>query len=127
MSLESPISKARGLGSAKEGASHWWKQRLTALALVILSIWFVFSIITLTGANYSTAHKWLANPFNTGLSLLLIIFVFFHLNLGIQVIIEDYIHNEWLKLSSLILSDLFSITIGLSCILAVFLVAFGGK
>ena len=98
MSLRSPIGRARGLGSAKEGTGHWWHQRVSAVALLALTAWFVISLILLTGADWATASDWLSNKVNAGLMLLLIVFTFYHLKLGLQVVIEDYVHGEGMKL-----------------------------
>ena len=126
MNLRSPLGRARGLGSAKEGVKHWWHQRVTAIALVFLSTWFVISLLVLTGASYDEARSWLSNPLVTGLCLMTIVFTFYHLKLGIQVVVEDYIHREWMKLGLLVFTDFACIVVGLASTLAVLLVAFGG-
>ena len=89
MSLRTPLSEVRGLGSAKEGTHHWWHQRLTALALIPLGIWFVISLIVFTGASHAEVAAWMGHPVNAGLLLLLIATTFYHLKLGLQVVIED--------------------------------------
>ena len=124
MNLRSPLGQVRGLGSAKEGTVHWWHQRVTAIALIFLSVWFVVSLIFLTGASYEEAHAWIANPIVTGASLLLIVFTFYHMKLGIQVVAEDYVHREWLKIAVIIFTDFACIVIGLASVLAILLVAF---
>lgn len=102
MSLRSPIGRVRGLGSAKEGTKHWWYQRLTAVALVPLSLWFAVSVMTYAAADYHSALQWMHSPVTGTLFLVLIVALFFHAQLGLQVVIEDYVHIEWLKIGSLI-------------------------
>ena len=113
MSLRSPLGRVRGLGTAKEGVSHWWAQRLTALALVPLTIWFVVSIAALTGADYATVREWAGSPLVASLLVLLIVAVFYHSYLGLQVVMEDYVHHEGFKIGGLIVIQ------GLSILLAV--------
>ncbi|MDA1058449.1 MAG: succinate dehydrogenase, hydrophobic membrane anchor protein [Proteobacteria bacterium] len=126
MSLRTPIGRARGLGSAKEGTHHWWHQRVTAVALVLLSGWFVISLIVMTGASYEEVRAWIGHPVVTGLLLLTIVFTFYHLKLGLQVVIEDYVHSEMVKLGSLMLMSGACLVVGLACGLSVLYVAFGG-
>jgi succinate dehydrogenase / fumarate reductase membrane anchor subunit len=89
----SPLARALGLGSAKEGAEHWWAQRVSAVALVPLTLWFVASIIAHTGSDYVTFIDWLRTPIFTILMILLLIGLFYHTALGLQVVIEDYLHS----------------------------------
>lgn len=126
MSLRSPMGRARGLGSAKEGTGHWWHQRVSAVALLALTVWFVVSLILLTGADWATAQEWLANKLNAGLMLLTILFTFYHLKLGLQVVIEDYVHGEAMKVASIMIVSGACLAAGLACALAVLDVAFGG-
>ena len=125
MSLQTPIGRVRGLGSAKEGVHHWWSQRLTALALVPLSLWFIYSLVVVTGADYATVVAWLANPLNAVLMLLFIISLYYHAALGLQVIIEDYIDSEWQKIACLILVKFLALLAGLSAAIAVLKVYLG--
>ena len=94
MSLRTPLGRVRGLGSAKEGTAHWWAQRLTAIALVPLVLWFAVSLIVLAGADHATVAAWLRDPVAAVLMLLLILAGFHHAQLGMQVVIEDYVHSE---------------------------------
>jgi succinate dehydrogenase / fumarate reductase, membrane anchor subunit len=103
MSLRSPLGRVRGLGSAKEGASHWWQQRLTAIALIPLSIWFIASVIGLAGGHYEHFQAWLSVPGNTALMLLLLFCLFHHVQLGLQMVIEDYINDRAARVAALIL------------------------
>ena len=125
MSFRTPIARARGLGSAKEGAAHWWAQRLTALALVPLVLWFVISVVSLVGAGRGAVIEWLSSPVSAGLMILLIGATFHHAQLGVQVVIEDYVHNEAVKLGAIILVKFLAIVLALSGILAVLSIVFG--
>lgn len=97
MSLRTPLAKVKGLGASGHGSGHWWLQRVSALALIPLSLWFVFSVIGHIGDDQQTLVAWIAKP---GVALALIlyaIFMFFHAQLGLQVVIEDYVHNSAVK------------------------------
>ncbi|WP_096703218.1 succinate dehydrogenase, hydrophobic membrane anchor protein [Magnetospirillum sp. 15-1] len=106
MSLESPVGRARGLGSAKEGAGHWIAQRVTAIFLIPLSLWFAVSVIGLSHADYATFKAWMAKPGNSSLLLLTMLTVMYHAQLGLQVVIEDYVHCECKKIAALVGSKL---------------------
>ena len=126
MALRSYLGRVRGLGSAKEGVTHFWHQRLTAIALVPLAIWFVVSVISLAGADFATYHAWIALPGNTTLMIILIAMVFYHGALGVQVVIEDYVHGEGAKLVSLVLMKFAMLLLGVFSAVAVLRVAFAG-
>jgi succinate dehydrogenase / fumarate reductase membrane anchor subunit len=125
MKLRTPLSNVRGLGSAKDGTNHWWMQRLTAIALVPLSIWFVVAVLCIAGADYSAARAWVASPVNSTLLIALIIALFYHAQLGVQVVVEDYIHTEWFKLSSLILLRFATAILAIASVLSVLRITFG--
>jgi succinate dehydrogenase / fumarate reductase membrane anchor subunit len=91
--MQTPLGRATGLGSAKSGFEHWWTERVTAAALFPLAIWFAASLIALAGSNYETFVRWLGAPINTVLMILLLIALFWHTALGLQVVIEDYVHS----------------------------------
>ena len=95
--MRSPLSRAIGLGSAKTGAEHWWVQRVTALALVPLTLWFVIAIIELAGADRALFVDWVRQPLPAVLLVLLLIATFYHGALGLQVVIEDYVESEILR------------------------------
>ena len=101
-SLRSPLGRARGLGSAKDGTHHWWAQRVTAIALVPLVLWFAVSVIGLAGASHADATKWIAHPLNAVLLAALVVAVFHHAQRGLQVVIEDYVHGEALRIAALL-------------------------
>lgn len=126
MSLRSPLGRARGLGSAKSGTQHWWAQRLTALALVPLAIWFVIAVITATGGSFAGARAFVGNPVNAVLLVLLIAATFHHAQLGLQVVIEDYVHTRWAELALLLAVKGAAIVLALAAIFAVLSIAFGG-
>lgn len=126
MSLKSPLGQVRGLGSAKSGTHHWWVQRVTAVALVPLTLWFVFALASHAGADHAAASAWLSQPINAILALLLIAATFHHLHLGLQTVIEDYIHAEGPKIAILLVIKLTSIALGVAAAFAVLKVAFAG-
>ena len=126
MSLQHPLGRVRGLGSAKAGSHHWWSQRVTAVALVPLTLWFVYSALMLAGSDYESGIKWLAQPTNGIFMVLLVISTFHHLQLGLQVIIEDYVHHEAVKLIALVVMKLSSIGFAVAAIFSIIKVSFGG-
>lgn len=124
-SYAAPLKKAKGLGSAHEGADHWLKQKITAIANIPLVLWFIFSIIGLQGASHAQFTSWLAQPVNAVLMILLVISVLYHAKLGAQVITEDYISCEGFKLVKLIGQKLAFFALGVACIFSVLKIAFG--
>ena len=103
MSMRTPLGRVRGLGSAKEGVHHWWTQRLTAVALIPLTLWFVASLVQLAGADLAHVTAWIAQPVVAVLLMLLFASGFYHLALGMQVVIEDYVHGEPARIVTLVL------------------------
>ena len=126
MGLRTPLAKARGLGSAKVGLHHWWIQRVTAVALIPLSLWLVFSVVLIPKVSYETVVNWVASPWNAVLMLSFIVASFHHAILGIQVVIEDYIHTEWLKVASLLSVKLILLFLALAALFATVRIAFVG-
>ncbi|MGI9489705.1 MAG: succinate dehydrogenase, hydrophobic membrane anchor protein [Geminicoccaceae bacterium] len=126
MQLRTPISHIKGLGSAKEGLGHWTMQRLTAIANVILISWFLISALTLAGADYQETRAWLASPVVASLMLLLITSVFYHAKLGLQVVIEDYVHHGGLKIAAITAVTLIMLGLGVTCAVAVLKTSFAG-
>jgi succinate dehydrogenase / fumarate reductase membrane anchor subunit len=123
--MRTPLGRAIGLGSAKEGVTHWWRQRLSALALVPLTLWFVISVIGLVGADYVTFASWVRNPVVAMLLVLLLGATFYHAALGLQVVIEDYVHGEAARITMLLLMWLLCIVFAARGILAVMKLALG--
>lgn len=124
--FRTPLNQVRGLGSAKEGTHHWWLQRLTAVALIPLSLWFVASLITIADADYLSVVEWMRSPIVTVLLLCLIWVLFHHAQLGVQVVLEDYVHSEWLKVASIVALKFAVVVLGLLSAIAVLKVSFGG-
>ncbi|MBL0041678.1 MAG: succinate dehydrogenase, hydrophobic membrane anchor protein [Xanthomonadales bacterium] len=126
MSLRTPLGQARGLGSAKDGTSHWWMQRGTAVLLAPLSIWFMLCALPLLAADYADARVWLAQPLNAFLLLALVLAALYHALLGVQVVIEDYIHTRWVEVTLLTMVRLIAFLAALATSLAVVRIAVGG-
>jgi succinate dehydrogenase / fumarate reductase, membrane anchor subunit len=125
MSMRTPLGRVRGLGSAKEGSDHFWMERLTGVALLLLLPFLIGLIVSLLGANYDTVRSTLRNPVVGTLLLLLIVSAVHHMRIGMQVIIEDYVHTEGIKIACLMLNTFFALLIGATCILAVLKLNFG--
>lgn len=124
--LRSPLGKVKGLGSAKSGTGHFMAQRLTALALIPLSIWFCFSLASMPQMDYSTFTAWLSSPISSSLMVLTILTTFYHLHLGVQVVIEDYISNHAMRIVGIIAVQFASILLAVTGIVSVLKVATGG-
>ena len=124
--LAGPLARARGLGSAKEGVQHWWAQRISAVALVPLTLWFVYAAVHLTGADQDNVRDWLHRPANAILMTLLIIATFYHLALGLQVVIEDYVHREGVKIAAILLIKALIVLLAMGSLFTVLRVAVGG-
>lgn len=122
--MRSPLARAAWLGSAKEGVEQWWKERVTAIALVPLTLWFVVSILAHGGNDYSVLVAWLKTPFATLMIVLLLIALFYHTALGLQVVIEDYVHSA-VKIPALVAMRLGCLVCAVAGILAVLQIAFG--
>jgi succinate dehydrogenase / fumarate reductase membrane anchor subunit len=120
------LARVRHLGSAKDGTAHWWAQRLTAIALVPLSIWCVASMVVLTGAPHMDVAAWLSRPLPVILMILLIVATFHHAQLGLQAVIDDYVHQPVLRVASLMIVKFAACGLGLAAVFAVLKIAFGG-
>jgi len=126
MAYRTPIAKVRGLGTARSGLQHWKMQRLTAIANVLLVLWFMFSAMALPGSGYEQVRAWLGSPVTASLVVLLIISTFYHARLGLQVVVEDYVHHEGARIASLVAIALIVLALAVACIVAVLTVAVGG-
>lgn len=124
--LRTALARARGLGSARQGAHHWWMQRLTSAALVPLTVWFVVSVVALAGADYEAVRAWLAQPWSAVLMILLIVATFHHAAAGMQVIYEDYIGTKWLRLIVDLSTKAACFLLGAYGVVSVLKIAFGG-
>ena len=125
MDLRTPIARARGLGSAKDGTRHWWMQRITAIALIPLSVWLVGSLVAIGAADHAQTVHWIRSPAVSIALLLTIAALFHHAQLGMQVIIKDYVHAEWKKLTALIAVKLLAITIAATAAFSVLKISLG--
>jgi len=124
--LRTPLSRARGLGSAKQGVHHWWAQRITAIALIPLVVWFAISLPMMSGAEYEVVRAWLGAPVVMVLLILTIAVGLHHAQLGIQVVIEDYVHSDGWKLALIVLVRFIAVSFGLAAIVAILSIGFGG-
>jgi succinate dehydrogenase / fumarate reductase membrane anchor subunit len=125
MSLRSPLRRVTGLGSAKGGASHWYAQRITAVALVLLGLWLVVSLVTMGGAAHDRVVAWLASPLAAALAVLLVITAAWHAVLGLQVVIEDYVGDKGTRLGVLLVVKFAFAVAAVIGVLAVLRIAFG--
>ncbi len=121
--LRNPLKVARGLGSAHSGVHHWWVQRVTAAALVILGAWFVVLVLSLLGADYATARATLMQPWNALLMIAFLLAMFWHAALGLQVVIEDYVHTRWKEVVALVAVYFLAVLGALASVLAVLRIA----
>lgn len=122
--MRSPLGRVRGLGPARSGVKHWWGQRVTALALVPLGLWFVYSILSMEGEGRLRMAHWVAAPMDTVLLLALIIAAFSHMQLGLQVVIEDYIHGEGARTLAQLAMRGLTVLLALTAIVSVLKLAF---
>jgi succinate dehydrogenase / fumarate reductase membrane anchor subunit len=124
MTMKTSLGRVRGLGSAKSGTHHWWLQRVTAIGMAVLMSWFVISMIGLIGADYMAAMAWVRQPVVAIILLVLIGTAFYHMRLGIQVVIEDYLDGA-LKIAGIVLLNFGSIVLAAACLFSVLKIAFG--
>jgi succinate dehydrogenase / fumarate reductase membrane anchor subunit len=115
-SMRTVLGRVRGLGSAKEGVHHWWMQRLTAVALVPLILWFVASLAGLAGAGHAETVEWLGSPLVAIAMILMVIATLYHAALGVQIVIEDYVHHEGSKFCWLIAVKLIFLVLGVAAV-----------
>ncbi|ORU93048.1 MAG: succinate dehydrogenase [Cycloclasticus sp. symbiont of Bathymodiolus heckerae] len=126
MSLRSPLGQAKGLGSAKEGLHHWWAQRVTAVALIPLTIWFAFKVAILSMGDYQTVLDCIGSPWSAALIVSLIFAAFYHAALGMQVIYEDYVGHKGARIAAIMGTNLLMFLFGAAAIIAVVRIALGG-
>jgi len=125
-SMRTPISRVKGLGSAKSGTEHFIAQRVTAIAMIPLAVIFLASLVAQAGADYESATAWIASPWGAIPLLLLLAAGFHHMHLGLQVVIEDYLHGEGLKLAALVANKFWAAAAGVLCAWSVLKISFGG-
>lgn len=124
--LRSKLGRVRGLGSTREGVHHWWAQRMSAVALLPLSLWFIYSLITLTGSDYASFHAWMTEFGNAVFTVLFLVAMFHHAQLGLAVVIEDYVHSELWKMGMLLFVKYGAVLFAASGVFAVFKISLAG-
>jgi len=124
--LRSKLGRVRGLGSTHEGVHHWWAQRMSAVALLPLSLWLIFSLISLTGSDYTVFHAWLSEFGNSVFLVLFLVAMFHHAQLGLQVVIEDYVHSELWKMGLLLCIKYGAVLFAASGVFAVLKISLAG-
>lgn len=118
MTMETPLHRVQGLGAAHSGTQHFWRERVTAIALVPLSIWFGFSALMLIGAKEVDVLTYFQHPWNAGLMGMFVVIMLIHQMIGIQSVIDDYVHQPGLKLACLLLNRAFAIVVGVACLIS---------
>ena len=126
MSLRTPLGRVLGLGAARDGTEHWWGQRLSAVALALLGLWFLGSMAGLDSIDYATAVTFVAQPLNSVLLALLCVTMAYHSHLGVQVVIEDYLHAPALKVTTLVMSRFAHVFVAVLSVYAVLRIGLGG-
>lgn len=124
--LRTPLSRAKGLGSAKEGTGHFWVQRLTAISLIPMVIWVAFAVARLPSMSQADIHTWLSSPFSAVLMILFLIAACLHAKLGLQVVIEDYVSNHAVRTAAIIAVTLISFALAVIGVFSVLRIAFTG-
>ena len=119
------LARVKGLGAAKEGVAHWWAQRVSAVALVPLTIWFVVAVVAHVGSDHATMVDWLSSPLSLGLMIAVVVATFYHAELGLQHVIEDYVQSEACKIALLLALKFACLALGLAAIVSLLVIAFG--
>jgi len=126
MNLYSPLGRFLTLGATKGGTGHWWAQRMTAVILIFVSLWFLVSILSLENMQFDTVYTWVGKPLNSILLILTFASLSYHSKLGVQVIIEDYVHGRTIKTLSLGMNNLAHVLLAAVSVFAVLKISFGG-
>lgn len=124
--MQSSLRSAIALGSAKDGVHHWWMERISAIALIPLTLWFVVGVIGVVGADYATFSAWLAKPWNAGLLICFIAAAFLHGKMGMEVIIEDYVEPRSVQMAVKVFVNLMAFALGIISVVSVLIVAVRG-
>lgn len=124
MNLRTPLGRVRGLGSAKEGTNHWWALRATSVTLVPLSLWFVISLMSVAHADYAAAIEWVGKPWNSALLVVFLVSMFYHAILGMEEVLQDYVHHEGLKVAAILVMKFVLTVVGAAAVIAVLRIAF---
>lgn len=124
--LRSPVARVRGLGSAKSGTQHWWHQRVSAVALILLTAWFIVSLILNAPAEQAQVRAWVSSPVTLVMLIMTVFFGLWHAALGLQVVIEDYVHAEGLKIGLIVIIKCGAALLAVATVVALFRMAFGG-
>ncbi len=122
--MRSHLGRARGVGAAKSGIHHWWAERVTAIALVPLTVWFIYAVLHLLGAPQLAVHRFVASPVNTVLLLAMVTMTFHHMQLGLQVVMEDYISSQTWQPVAILLNKAVALLLGLLCAVSILRMAF---
>ncbi len=125
VNLRNPLANAHNHGAAGDGVGHWWAQRFSAILLVGLTVWLVLALSTVVGASHAEAAAWLGRPFNAGMAILFVVTSLYHAKLGLQVIVEDYVHQRAVEVTLQLLIKISVIVGGLLAVLAILMVALG--
>ncbi len=125
MKYRNPLEIARNHGSARDGVGHWWAQRFSAILLLFLTVWVVFALTAIVGSDHADVVAWIARPFNAAMAILFVVTSIYHGKLGLQVIIEDYIHQRFAEVALQVLVKIASIVGGLLAVIAILKLAFG--
>jgi succinate dehydrogenase / fumarate reductase membrane anchor subunit len=125
MSLRSPLRRVLGFGAAHDGVRHWWLQRLTSIALVPLSVWFVVSLLALPSLGYATLVAWMSQSWTALLLILLVLTAAWHSQLGVRVVVEDYVHGPGARTLTLVLIGFAHVLLAAAGVFAVLRLAFG--
>ena len=126
MSLRSPLGRVLGTGAAHDGVRHWWLQRLTSIALVPLTVWFVVSLLTLPSLGYGTLVAWMSQSSTALLLILLVLTAAWHSQLGVRVVVEDYVHGAGARTLTLVVISFAHVLLAVAGVFAILKVAFGG-
>jgi len=127
MGMRTPLGRALGLGSAKDGFPHWWAQRLTAVALAPLGLWFVASVLSLPSTDYWAVAAWVGEPLHAILLILLLVALLYHSSLGLQVVVEDYVHHPGARVVTLVLLKFVHLALAVAGIYSVVTLSLGGQ